>query len=141
MKSAKSLVVVGLLLVAVVAVFALKQKKADDCSAVVAGESPPASAEAQPAAMPRLVDLGAGKCMACKMMTPVLEGLTREFAGRMEVEFIDVWENPGAGERFNVRVIPTQIFFSPAGEELFRHEGFLSREDILAKWKELNYEF
>lgn len=141
MKNAKSVVVVGLLLVAVVAVFALKQRKADERPAAAAGEPMPASAEAQPAAMPRLVDLGAGKCMACKMMAPVLEGLTREFAGRMKVDFIDVWENPGAGEHYKVRVIPTQIFLSPAGDELFRHEGFMSREDILAKWKELSYEF
>jgi thioredoxin 1 len=35
-----------------------------------------------------------------------------------------------------VRIIPTQIFFDSEGEELFRHEGFFSKEDILGKWKE-----
>jgi thioredoxin 1 len=34
-------------------------------------------------------------------------------------------------------MIPTQIFFDTAGKELFRHEGFFAREDILLKWKEL----
>jgi thioredoxin 1 len=33
-------------------------------------------------------------------------------------------------------MIPTQIFFDADGKELFRHEGFFSKEDILAKWKE-----
>ena len=89
------------------------------------------------AALPRLVDLGADKCIPCKMMAPVLKELTKEYAGRMQVEFIDVWKNPDAGKAYKINLIPTQIFFDPAGKELFRHEGFFSKQDILAKWKEL----
>lgn len=98
------------------------------------GGSPVAGA---PARLPRLVDLGAGKCIPCKKMAPILEELKREFAGRLEVEFIDLWENPRAGDPYQIRVIPAQIFYDAAGRELFRHEGFYSREDILNKWKEL----
>jgi len=87
--------------------------------------------------VPRLVDLGAGKCIPCKKMAPILEELRKEFAGRLDVEFIDVWENPSAGELYRIKLIPTQIFYDASGKELFRHEGFFSREDILAKWKEL----
>jgi thioredoxin 1 len=89
------------------------------------------------AALPRLVDLGADKCIPCKMMAPVLKELKKEYAGRMEVEFIDVWKTPDAGKAFNINLIPTQIFFDATGKELFRHEGFFSKKDILAKWKEL----
>jgi thioredoxin 1 len=74
------------------------------------------------------------------MMAPILEELRREYDGKMTVEFIDVWKNRSAGEPYRIRVIPTQIFFDPAGKELFRHEGFFSKEDILAKWKELGYD-
>lgn len=88
------------------------------------------------AALPRLVDLGAGECIPCKKMAPILEELKRDFVGKLDVEFIDVWKNPGAGDKYGIRVIPTQIFYSAAGRELFRHEGFYSREDILAKWRE-----
>ncbi|MGQ9650107.1 MAG: thioredoxin family protein [Phycisphaerae bacterium] len=87
--------------------------------------------------LPRLVDLGAGKCIPCKQMAPILESLKKEYAGRLEVEFIDVWENPQAGHRYRIRMIPTQIFYDATGKELFRHEGFYGREDILKKWKEL----
>lgn len=87
--------------------------------------------------LPRLVDLGAGKCIPCKQMAPILEALKKEYAGRLEVEFIDVWENPQAGNRYRIRMIPTQIFYDATGKELFRHEGFYGREDILNKWKEL----
>ena len=93
------------------------------------------------AKLPRLVDLGADKCIPCKMMAPILKDLKAEYAGRMEVEFIDVWKNPEAGKPFKVNLIPTQIFFDSSGKELFRHEGFFSKKDILAKWKELGIEF
>ena len=39
------------------------------------------------------------------------------------------------------RSIPTQIFFNELGEELFRHVGFISEDDILAKWAEFGYVF
>jgi thioredoxin len=87
--------------------------------------------------LPKLLDLGAGKCIPCKMMFPVLDGLKKEYAGKLEVEFIDVWQNPDAGKQYGIEVIPTQIFYDAAGKELFRHIGFFSKDDILAKWKEL----
>jgi len=88
--------------------------------------------------LPKLVDLGADKCIPCKMMAPILEDLKKEYAGTFRVELIDVWKNPDAGKKYGIRLIPTQLFFDAAGKELFRHEGFYSREDILAKWKELS---
>lgn len=87
-------------------------------------------------ALPRLVDLGAGECIPCKRMAPILEELKKDFVGKLDVEFIDVWKNPDAGDKYRIRLIPTQIFYSAAGKELFRHEGFFSREDILTKWQE-----
>ncbi len=95
------------------------------------------SAVATPAGLPRLLDLGADKCVPCKMMAPILDELKIEFAGVFEVEFIDVWKTPGAAESHGVKIIPTQIFYAADGRELARHEGFFSREDILAKWREL----
>jgi thioredoxin 1 len=70
-------------------------------------------------------------------MAPILEGLKREYAGRFDVQFIDVWKNKEAGKQYDIETIPTQIFYDASGKELFRHVGFFSKEDILAKWKEL----
>jgi thioredoxin 1 len=108
-----------------------------------AAEAPKSAPTNAPAKvnLPRLVDLGADKCIPCKMMAPVLKELKKEYAGRMEVEFIDVWKDPEAGKAYQIHLIPTQIFFDAAGKELFRHEGFFSKADILAKWKELGVEF
>jgi thioredoxin 1 len=102
--------------------------------------SPAAISEArQP--IPRLVDVGAGKCIPCKAMAPILAQLRTDFAGRMEVEFVDVWVNPDAGEPYRIRMIPTQIFYAADGRELSRHEGFMSREEILARWKSHGFAF
>jgi len=88
-------------------------------------------------AKPRIVDLGAKKCIPCKMMAPILEDLMKNYADHFETVFIDVWENPAAGKQYGIKTIPTQIFFDAQGKELFRHEGFISKEDILEKWAEL----
>jgi thioredoxin 1 len=94
----------------------------------------PATATAK---LPRLLDLGAGKCIPCKMMKPILDDLKANYADHFVTEFIDVWENREAGEHYNIEMIPTQIFYDAEGKELFRHTGFFGKEDILGKWKEL----
>jgi thioredoxin 1 len=130
----RNLVIVAALVTAVVAAVAIKQsQRAEKTDA-----APAAATTAQQ--LPRLVDLGADKCIPCKMMAPILEVLKKTQAGRLDVEFIDVWKNEGAGEQYEIRVIPTQIFFAADGKELFRHEGFFSKEDIIAKWKEFGVE-
>ena len=146
MKNFKNLAIVAAVIAAVGAVFALKhnQTRPMDSAPVAATESaqptPEAANPTPPAALPRLVDLGADKCIPCKMMAPILEELKTAYAGQMAVEFIDVWKNPDAGKSYSIRSIPTQIFYDAQGRELFRHEGFFPKEDILAKWKELGVE-
>jgi len=94
------------------------------------------------AKLPKMVDLGATKCIPCKKMAPILEEMTKEYAGILNVEFIDVWqpENAAKGQFYKIESIPTQIFLDAEGKELWRHEGYISKEDLLAKWKELGYD-
>ncbi|UCE49085.1 MAG: hypothetical protein JSW47_02870 [Phycisphaerales bacterium] len=143
------IVTVVVLVAAVAVVIAVKQNRsnrgaAGSAVAASSGKAVLLEARAETGAnkpvangLPRLVDLGAGKCIPCKMMAPILEELKEEYAGRLKVEFIDVWENPEAGAEYGIKLIPTQIFYDASGKELFRHEGFYSKEDILGKWKEL----
>jgi thioredoxin 1 len=86
---------------------------------------------------PRLLDLGASQCIPCKMMAPILDELKDAYLGRLDVEFIDVRQNPNAAAPYGVESIPTQIFFDAAGKEIYRHQGFIAKEDILKKWQEL----
>ncbi len=124
------MLIVAVLLMSVAAIVLMKTR---DAAAPALTTSQPATA----ARLPRMVDLGADKCIPCKMMAPILEELRREYAGQLEVEFIDVWKNSAPAEEYGVNTIPTQIFFDASGKERFRHEGFFGKEDILAKWKEL----
>ncbi len=88
-------------------------------------------------ALPRMVDLGSDQCKACKAMKPILDELQKTYAGKAEVEFIDVYKMPIARQLFGIRAIPTQIFYNREGDEVWRHEGFLSKEEIVTKLKEL----
>ncbi len=99
-----------------------------------------AQSAAHSEALPRLVDLGSDKCIPCKKMAPILDSLAEEFKGSLVVEVIDIKKNPAAGEPWEIRVIPTQIFLDATGKERFRHEGFMAKEAILAKWVELGVE-
>jgi len=102
-----------------------------------AGPAPAAPVASAPASLPRLVDLGSTTCIPCKQMAPILEELKTEYEGRLIVEFIDIYADPASAEKHGIMVIPTQIFLDADGKELFRHEGFFAKDEILAKWKEL----
>ena len=91
--------------------------------------------------LPRLVDVGADKCIPCKMMAPILDELKTEYAGRFEVEFVDVWKYREKAAQYGVQMIPTQIFYDAQGKELTRHSGFIGKEDILSQWRQLGYDF
>jgi thioredoxin 1 len=145
MKTPTKILIVAALAVAVIAAVAFKKARssanptsaAPTANATAASPDTANTAPAAHAKLPKLLDLGADKCIPCKMMAPLLAELKKEYAGRMTVEFIDVWKNGDAGRQYGVEMIPTQIFFDAAGKELFRHTGFYGREDILGKWKEL----
>jgi thioredoxin 1 len=83
--------------------------------------------------MVTMVDLGAKKCIPCKMMSPILVRLEKAYKGNAAIVFIDVWENNAPAKRFGIRGIPTQIFFDENGKEMYRHTGFLDEKSIIAQ--------
>ncbi|KAB2888540.1 MAG: thioredoxin fold domain-containing protein [Desulfobulbaceae bacterium] len=87
--------------------------------------------------MVTMVDLGARKCIPCKMMAPILEELAKEYKDRAAIVFIDVWENPQEGPKFGIQLIPTQIFYDARGKEVLRHEGFMEKTAIVAQLEKL----
>ena len=87
--------------------------------------------------MVTMLDLGAHKCIPCKMMAPILKKLKKEYDGKASIVFIDVWQHRKEAQRFGIRAIPTQIFFDKNGKEVYRHEGFMSEEAITRKLQEM----
>ena len=149
MNAAWKAVVVVALAVAVIAVVASKNRARQDAApaanernetiswnSLADGSDAPAHGEP----LPRLVDVGAGTCIPCKKMMPVLTELKTEYAGSLQVEYYNVNDDPNAITEYDVTIIPTQIFFDASGQERFRHTGFLGKQDILAKWNELGVE-
>ena len=126
------------------------QTSAQESTAVRAGEvcdtivtetakpsQSPGATGTSAAGLPRLVDLGKGTCIPCKQMAPILEELSREYEGRAIVEVIDLRYNPQAAMEYGIKLIPTQVFFDKKGVEAGRHEGFMPKDQIVAKFEEL----
>jgi len=79
-----------------------------------------------------LVELGALSCKPCQMMAPIMAELTKEYAGRVDIRFINVHEDKTAAKKFGIMVIPTQILYNRQRLEVYRHAGFIEK-DTLAK--------
>ena len=143
----KWIIVIGVLLLGALAVIVPRSRSCGNCGPTIVPEAASAmAAETAPAPkanLPLLLDLGSKQCIPCKMMAPILDEITKEYAGKFDVKFIDVWlkENAEQAKKYGIKLIPTQIFFDANAKELWRHEGFFSKEDILAKWKELGFAF
>ena len=90
--------------------------------------------------MVTMIDLGAKKCIPCKMMAPIMEKMEKKYEGRAAIVFIDVWENRDQVGRFGIRAIPTQIFYDSSGKEVSRHMGFMSEEEIVNRLTRLGVE-
>ncbi|QTA88611.1 thioredoxin family protein [Desulfonema magnum] len=93
--------------------------------------------EAPTKGMVTMIDLGAHKCIPCKMMAPVLEELKKEYEGKASIVFIDVWQNKEQARKFGIRSIPTQIFFDKQGNEVSRHVGFMGKKSIVSMLEKL----
>ncbi len=132
----QNIIIVLLLITAVIAVLGLKSKKQQLAQAQINTQDISSHTTLN---IPKLLELGSVTCKPCKMMAPILEELKTTYAGKLNVEFIDTIMHRNATAKYNIRIIPTQIFFDENGKELFRHEGFFAKEDILAKWKKLGY--
>lgn len=81
--------------------------------------------------MVTMVDLGAGSCIPCKMMEPILKKVEERYKDKAAVVFIDLRYHRDQAARFQVRAIPTQVFFDREGKEVYRHVGFMSEEAIV----------
>jgi thioredoxin 1 len=87
--------------------------------------------------MVTMLDLGAKKCIPCKMMAPIMEKMERVYKDKAAIVFIDVWKHHDQFKRFGIRAIPTQIFYNEKGEEVYRHVGFMSEKEIVKQLKNM----
>jgi thioredoxin 1 len=80
--------------------------------------------------IPALVDFWAAWCGPCKMIAPLLDELSTEYAGRIKVCKVDVDSNPETEAKFNVRGIPTLLVFKNGAVEATK-VGALSKNQLV----------
>ncbi|NLD73641.1 MAG: thioredoxin [Chloroflexi bacterium] len=84
------------------------------------------------AELPTLVDLWAEWCAPCRMLSPVVENLAREQAGRLKVTKLDVQEHAALAAEYGVTTIPTLLLFVN-GEVKERITGYMPEARIMEK--------
>jgi thioredoxin 2 len=96
------------------------------------------AAVAERAPVPVVVDLWAPWCGPCRMISPALEQVATELAGRMKLVKVNVDENPGVSGRFGVQGIPTLLLLRD-GTVVDRAVGARPAHE-LRRWVESNLE-
>jgi len=84
--------------------------------------------------LPVVVDFWAEWCGPCKMIAPVLDELAGEFEGKVKVTKLNVDENPEVSSKFNVRSIPTLMFFK-GGKVVDQVIGAKSKADLKKRFE------
>jgi len=80
----------------------------------------------------QLLDFGMGICEQCKKLKPVMERASRELGSKVDVHVLDVRHeaNERLAERFRMTAIPLVVLVDGAGNELWRHEGFVGFPEL-----------
>ena len=82
--------------------------------------------------LPVLVDFWAPWCGPCRMIAPVLEELAADYHGKLKILKVNVDENPGLAERFEILGIPTMLLFK-GGAQVESFVGVTSRAALAGK--------
>jgi thioredoxin 1 len=83
--------------------------------------------------LPCLAEFGSDKCADCKKMAQVMDEAEARLKGKVDIARVDSDVHLGEVQRRQLRVVPTQILVDPTGKELWRHEGYIATEELLAK--------
>ncbi|MFD2181698.1 thioredoxin family protein [Rhodoplanes azumiensis] len=105
----------------------------EDRTLVVAEVDP--VAEAIRAGKPTVVEFGSDRCESCRTMIPILAVLAREHGDRLNVVTVDLFSRTGRRliPKYQIQMMPTQVFFDAGGREVDRHLGPISGDDILRR--------
>ncbi len=81
---------------------------------------------------PVVVDFWASWCGPCRMLTPIVEQLAKEYSGKVVFAKVNVDDHTQAAAQCRVMNIPTLVFFQ-GGQEVDRVVGVVPREDLVKR--------
>jgi thioredoxin 1 len=76
-----------------------------------------------------LVDFYATWCQPCRMMSPIIDAISTEYTGRVEVIKVDVDQHPNLANEFDVTSVPTFLLFKNA-EVIHRFNGGMPKAKL-----------
>lgn len=79
---------------------------------------------------PMVLEIGSSSCKTCVDMKKIIDDLKSKDAN-LPIHIIDVYDDMNAFRHFNIQMIPTQVVLNAKGEEVYRHIGGLSGEEML----------
>jgi thioredoxin len=79
--------------------------------------------------MPVIVDFYADWCAPCRMLSPILDQVSKEYAGHVKIVKVNVDAEPGLASQFNVTSIPT-LAFVVNGEVVGQSSGIPSKSAL-----------
>ena len=80
-------------------------------------------------ALPVLLDFWAPWCGPCKMISPIIDELSKEYEGKVKIGKVNTDENLNLTSKLQISSIPTLLFYKD-GKPVQRIVGYRSKEDI-----------
>lgn len=98
---------------------------------LASAQAPDAVQQVLRAGKPTIVEFGANNCVSCREMKPILHALAQD--PRITVADVDILKEREYIGKYQIRLMPTQVFYNAQGVETGRHMGKISADDILAQ--------
>lgn len=85
------------------------------------------------ASTPVIVDFGATWCGPCKALAPIVEGIAKDYQGKVAVYTVDIDDAPDTAKKFGIRSVPTLLLFKD-GQKADQLTGLTSRDKIIKQF-------
>lgn len=79
---------------------------------------------------PAVIDFYTDWCRPCKMLAPLIESISNDYKGRIEVYKVNIDKEPQLADLFKIQSIPTILFISTTASQPEMHVGMMTKEEL-----------